>query len=309
MEKVVQGMKIGDDSKFECETCVLVKQPDSRNHKPDVRATEPFELVHTDLAGPLDPIAKNGFKYDMVFTDDFSGNIFTYFLKERSDATCATEKFLADIAPYGKVRTLSFHEDIFLSGDVKRVRSDNGGEFTSNKFSDLLVRNRIKHEKSAPYSPHQNGTAERSWRTLFEMARSLLLEEGLPKNLWTYAVMTATHVRNRCYSQRLKNTPYGAITGMKPDVTKMQIFGSTCYPTVQNPKKLEPRSKKGIFTGYDRDSPSYLVYDPETRAISKHRLVKFTSTDNRMPESDTDQPIPVSEEQTVKSKELAPVNL
>ena len=121
--------------------------------------------------------------------------------------------------------------------------------------------------------------------------------------------MTATHIRNRCYSQRLKNTLYGAITGMKPDVTKMQIFGSTCYPTVQNPKKLEPRSKKGIFVGYDRDSPSYLVYDPDTRAISKHRLVKLTSTDNRMPESDTDQPIPVSEEQTIKSEELAPVNL
>lgn len=62
MEKVFQGMKIRDDSKFECETCVLVKQPDSRNHKPDVRATEPFELVHTDLAGPLDPIAKKWFQ-------------------------------------------------------------------------------------------------------------------------------------------------------------------------------------------------------------------------------------------------------
>jgi len=83
-------------------------------------------------------------------------------------------KFLADIAPYGKVKILSFHEDSFPSGDVKRVRSDNGGEFTSAEFSDLLVNNQIKHEKSAPYSPHQNGTAERSWRTLFEMGRSLL---------------------------------------------------------------------------------------------------------------------------------------
>ena len=106
-------MKISDNSKFECKTCVLAKQPESRNRKPDVRATEPFELVHTDLAGPLDPIAKDGFKYAIVFTDDFPGNIFTYFLKEKSDATRATEKFLADIAPYGKVRTLSFHKISF----------------------------------------------------------------------------------------------------------------------------------------------------------------------------------------------------
>ena len=224
--------------------------------------------------------------------------MFTYFLKEKSDATRATERFLADIAPYGKVKTLSFHEDIFPSGNVKRVRSDNGGEFTSAEFSSLLVKNQIKHEKSAPYSPHQNGTAERSWRTLFEMARSLLLEAGLPKNLWTYAVMTATHIRNRCYSQRLQDTPYGVITGKKPDVARMQIFGSTCYPTVQNPKKLDARSKKGVFVGYDRDSPSYLVYDPDTRVISKHRLVKFTFVVNPLP--DADGFIPPSEEPNIK---------
>ena len=162
MERVVQRKKISDNTKFECETCVLAKQPNSRNRKADVRATESFELVHTDLSGPLDPVAKDGFKYAIIFTDDFSGNIFTYFLKEKSDATRATEKFLADIAPYGKVKTLSFHGDIFPSGDVKRVCSDNGGEFTSNEFGNLLVKNLIRHDNSAPYSLHQNGTAERS---------------------------------------------------------------------------------------------------------------------------------------------------
>jgi len=298
MENVVQGMQISDSSKFDCEICVMAKQPNVRNRNPDVRASQPFELVHTDLSGPIDPIAKDGFKYAIVFTDDFSGNMFTYFLKEKSDATKATEKFLADIAPYGKVKTLSFHEDIYPSGDLKRVRSDNGGEFTSTEFSNLLVKNQIKHEKSSPYSPHQNGTAERSWRTLFEMARSLLLEADLPKNLWTYAVMTATHIRNRCYSQRLKDTPYGIVTGKKPDVAKMQIFGSTCYPTVQNPKKLDARCKKGIFVGYDRDSPSYLVYDPDTRAVSKHRLVKFTNVVN--PQPDADGLLPAAEEPNVK---------
>jgi len=120
MESVVQGMKIvGDQSKFDCEVCVMAKQPNVRNRNPDVRTTEPFELVHSDLSGPIDPIAKDGFKYTIVFTDDYSGNIFTYFLKEKSDATRATEKFLADIAPYGKIKTLSFHEEIFPSGDVK----------------------------------------------------------------------------------------------------------------------------------------------------------------------------------------------
>ena len=276
LEHVVQGMKITNKDKFECETCILAKQANTRNREADIRATQPFELVHTDLAGPIEPIAKDGFRYVIIFTDDYSGCLFTYFLKEKSDAVKATEKFLADIAPYGKVKTLNFFEDVFPAGDIKRLRSDNGGEYISQKFKDLLLKHRIKHELSAPYSPHQNGTAERNWRTLFEMGRALLLEARLPKFLWTYAIMSATHIRNRCFVKRIQNTPYGLITGIKPNVSLLHVFGTICYPYNKDAKKLDPRSKKGYFVGYDRDSPAYLVYFPESKSVMKHRLVKFT---------------------------------
>ena len=144
----------------------------------------------------------------MIFVDDYSGCSFTYFLKEKSEAT---ERFLADTNPYGKVKTFNFHADVFPAGETERLRSDNGGEYISNEFKSLLTRHGIKHELSAPHSPHQNGTAERNWRTLFDMARALLIESGLPKYLWTYALMTATHIRNRCYVQRIKTTPYEMI--------------------------------------------------------------------------------------------------
>ena len=134
----------------------LAKQVNKRNKEPDVRATYPFELVHTDLAGPIHPIAKVGFKYVISFTDDFSGCLFTYFLKQKSD--------------------------------------DNGVKYLSKEFRETLIKNCINHELTSPYSPHQNGTAERNWCTLFDMARSMLLEANLPKYLWTYAVMNATHI-------------------------------------------------------------------------------------------------------------------
>ena len=119
LEHVVKGMKINDLSKFDCETCTLAKQLNTRNREPDARGTYPFELVHTDLAGPIDRVAKDGFRYAMIFTDDYSGCLFTYFLKEKSDAVKATENFLSDIAPYGKVKTLNFYEDVFPAGDIK----------------------------------------------------------------------------------------------------------------------------------------------------------------------------------------------
>ena len=148
LEKVVDGMKINDKGDFDCETCILSKQTNTHNREPDVRATKAFELVHTDLAGPINPVAKDGFKYAIIFVDDYSGCTFTYFLKEKSDAVKATE-FLADISPYGQVITLSFNAEMFPVGDIKLNRSDNSGEFTSTEFESLFIKNRINHQFSA----------------------------------------------------------------------------------------------------------------------------------------------------------------
>ena len=40
---------------------------------------------------------------------------------------------------------------------------------------------------------------------------------------------------------------------------------------------LDPRSEQGIFVGYDKYSPAYVVYYPGTERVQKHRLVKFTT--------------------------------
>ena len=122
------------------------------------------------------------------------------------------------------------------------------------------MQNKIRHEFCAPYSPHQNGTAERNWRTLFDMARSMMIESGIPRNLWTYAVMAAAHVRNRMFSQRIQDTPYRLLTGKEPSISKLHRFGSVCFAYAQQKKKLDPRCTKGLFVGYDKYSPAYLVY-------------------------------------------------
>ena len=220
LEGVVKGMKITDKSSFDCETCILAKQVNNTNKCSDNRATAPFELVFTDLAGPIEPIAKGGFQYAMIFTDSYTGCIF----KKKSDAVEGMRKFFADIAPYGHVKRISFYDDVIPSGNVSKLRSDNGGEYLSKDLKNLLLQLQVKHEFTSPYSPHQNGIAERSWRTLFDMGRGLLIESGLPKVLWVYALMAATFIRNRCYNRRLKGTPYAAITGLKPDVSGMHIF-------------------------------------------------------------------------------------
>ena len=50
---------------------------------------------------------------------------------------------------------------------IKTIRSDNGGEFTSNEFKELCKEAGIKRELSTPDNPQQNGVAERNFK-LFE---------------------------------------------------------------------------------------------------------------------------------------------
>ena len=170
-------MNITDKTSKICETCTLSKMTEFRSRLPDKKAKLPLELVHCDLAGPVDPVnvSIDGYRYALSFTDDYSGLIMTYFLKQKSDTAEATKEFLADVFPFGKVKCLG---------------SDNGSEFISKECEASC----ICHEKSAPHSPHQNETAERSWRSLFEMGRCLLIEAKLHKYLWTYAVLTASYI-------------------------------------------------------------------------------------------------------------------
>ncbi|GJY61120.1 retrotransposon protein, putative, ty1-copia subclass [Tanacetum coccineum] len=62
------------------------------------------------------------------------------------------------------------------------VRSDRGGEYVS-LFADLCSKHGIRHEFSAPYSPQQNGIAERNNDTLKEMVNAMLISSSLSQEI------------------------------------------------------------------------------------------------------------------------------
>lgn len=90
------------------------------------------------------------------------------------------------------------------------VRSDN--EFPSNEFESLLSQKANRRETSTPYPPHQSGTAERNWRTSFEMARCVWIESKLPKELWKFAV------QQQMLQRAAEQTPYEVLSGKRPDL-------------------------------------------------------------------------------------------
>ena len=58
-------------SKLNCEPCVLGKMTNETNRLSNDRSKKPFERVYIDLAGPVDPIAKDNFRYALICVDNF----------------------------------------------------------------------------------------------------------------------------------------------------------------------------------------------------------------------------------------------
>ena len=78
---------------------------------------------------------------------------------------------------------------------IKVIQSDRGGEYEA-PFGDCCSQHGIIHQTTAPYSPQQNGVAERRNITLKEMMNALLLSSRLPQNMWREAILSANYILN-----------------------------------------------------------------------------------------------------------------
>ncbi|GJV20713.1 retrovirus-related pol polyprotein from transposon TNT 1-94 [Tanacetum coccineum] len=106
----------------------------------------------------------------------------------------------------------------------------------------------------------------------------MLKSKKMPKEFWAEAVDCAVYLLNRCPSKSLDNkTPQEAWNGMKPTVSHLRILGSIAYVHVpsQRRSKLNDRSEKHVFVGYDKQSKGYKLYNPVTRKVVVSRDVEF----------------------------------
>ena len=198
-----------------------------------LRATQPFELVHSDVVTyPIESYKK--FKYSIVFYDDYSSHVWTINLHTKDAALQATKYFLVMV------------ENIYNTG-VQIWMLDAGGEYTSRAFTTLMKEKGIEILQSIPHVHQQNGHMERLITTLREKAETMRLEACLPQSWWEFALDHATHVYNRtpvCYLNW--QTPYQTLKGDKPYVNHLRVFGCGAYVYIHaevHDNKLIPRSK------------------------------------------------------------------
>ena len=249
-----------------CEACVKDKQARVPFKKSGIKRSQcVLGLVHSDVCGPMNVPSVGGARYFLTFTDDYTRHSSVYFLRSKSEVP---EKF----AEYkALVENQTGHR-------IKVLRSDNGTEYVNERLSSMLRRCGIKHETTVPYSPQQNGVAERLNRTLVERARSMLMESHLNVDLWAEAVATAVYLRNRSPTKALSAvTPEEAWSGHKPDLRHLRVFGCRAFAKTPDPhrKKWDAKSQELIFVGYCEETKGYRLVHPVTKKLTRSRDVVF----------------------------------
>lgn len=234
------------------------------------RATERLELIHADLCGPISPASNTGKKYVFCLTDDYSRKVWAYILSDKSEAF-----------DFFKIFKIFVEKETSLS--IKGLRTDRGGEFTSNEFNSFCRENGIKRQLTTAYTPQQNGVAERKNRTIMNSVRSMMFEKKVPKSFWPEGIQWAVYVLNRCPTVALKNkTPEEAWSGKKPSVAHFKIFGCVCHRHIPDAMrtKLESKSASGVFLGIGDETKGYRIYDPIANKIVLSRDVVFEEGKN-----------------------------
>ncbi|KAA8492320.1 Retrovirus-related Pol polyprotein from transposon TNT 1-94 [Porphyridium purpureum] len=266
----------------------------------DTCAQAPLDLIHTDICWPISPPAHDGSRYFVTLYDDATRLSVAQPIKNKDESFAVL------------TRTLKYLER--QSGrKVRRIRSDNGGEFVSRKMEEWFADNGIAHELAPPYTPQMNGRAERLNRTLLEKLRTVLRASGMGKQLWNEALLAVNHARNRTAVDDLTCTPWQAFFGRRPDVSHLNVFGAKCIVLDTQAEKLDPQGKAGRIVGYGTRPHVYRVQLNEGIVVSTNvRVVSengdpMQTTMGQVDCEDEDQDIPLDDEEASTESSIATV--
>ena len=211
-----------------CEGCMYGKSH-KRKFGTRKNATAAGQLIHADVCGPIEVSSARGYRYFVLFKDDYSKYRHVYFMKEKSEVASKLQQMLAETATTGHT--------------VKELLSDNGLEFNNEAVRKTLNQYGIRQRLVTPYVPQQNGSAEREMRTIVEAARTMLHGHvEFPKILWAEMVSTATYILNRTGVSSVEaKSPFEVWFGEKPAIKHLRVIGTQCYAHVpeQKRKKLD----------------------------------------------------------------------
>lgn len=263
--KLVNGLNLhGTRPDDPCQGCELAKGQQKPFKPENGRITLPGWTVSCDFWGPHKYATPKGACWAVVMSDEGSGFIWVYIVAHKSAVPdCLRE-------------TLTFCKR--YQHKLQVFRTDYEAVLRGVDMEQIYRAEQIQHQHSAPYTPQQNGAAERAIRTVVTSARAMMLHADVDKRLWGDAMQTAAYVLNRTWRKGRSATPFELFTGERPDVSNLRTFGCKAYVFLPKPlreSKMSANTKLMIFVGYPADAKAYRFWDPQAHKYFISTTAKF----------------------------------
>jgi hypothetical protein len=185
-----------------CLHCMVGKSQRCKAPASKESAKEPLAQVNSDIIMASE-LSIQGLRYAAIFTDNCSGMIWVYGLRDKSQMIDIVKKFDSDIAI------------LRVKHKLVTVMRDNAGENRSQVVEDFLQSIGVRSYYSAAYEQWQNGSAETGFRTLTRSSRSVLHQSRMGSRFWFDAMVAAAHASNVTFKSRIGTT------------TLMRAYGAT----------------------------------------------------------------------------------
>eukprot|EP00873_Tetraselmis_striata_P023931 jgi/Tetstr1/444195/TSEL_032089.t1 len=246
----------GHQRPFAQHACIKGKsRQQSVNQQPSPRATAPYVLVVIDdWKGPCPSVT--GAQHVFGAVDSYTGVKVAITMRTKDEAVRAVHQLHAVV--------------LGMCHAIQRIRADRSAVYTGSPFRQACADLNIALEFTASHSYHQAGLSERSFRTIGECAQAMLLHAGLDRTFWDWAHLHAVYLCNRQWSSSVNAIPHTLMTGRKPDLTNLHVFGCVAWVNILVSMraamgKMTPKSWPGIYGGHHEDSAGYRIYNPATK--------------------------------------------
>ncbi|MDB5911072.1 MAG: hypothetical protein JWP34_5189 [Massilia sp.] len=304
--KATKGIRTSENISSEpliCEPCELgrsLRYTPKPGRPLPAHAGEEWHLDSVQIGYP----GGQGEMWAILFTEAKYGYRKTATFNSKGEGSSAVLSFLRNAARQWTI-------------PVKRIQVDGGWELvgpTEGPLKQYFDLQGIEIVESAPYTPEQNGIAERANRLIIEKARTWMIACKAPYLLWPYFWETAVDCTNFVVNNKtasIEKTPFEAFLDEnepgKPhsvDLSNLRIPGCKVFVNIAkerrvNSHKFDPVAEEGILLGW-KGKTTYQVYVPSrpghlaqqiflTTSLVFHEVVgsRIVTTENDDPEGDT----------------------
>ncbi|CAD6926537.1 unnamed protein product [Tilletia caries] len=239
----IKGIVLKDNVSDFCVSCQKVKTTKHTFGQETLRGTSPLYLVVTDVAGAVQG-SVSGNKYYVALTDDYLGLTL---------AKAIPAKHVVAQTLIGWINLL----ENCLAAKVHVLRSDSGGEYTSNAFKAWLGGKGIVNQITPPYTPQHNGIAERKNRKIKEMVSAMMVDSGISMAYWDWALQYTTVIQLILTSDlTAAKTIRGRYLGLTYEGGVAVLENGTEKIHVTREVTFEPRHQSATITEIPNPTPS-----------------------------------------------------